>query len=105
MHSVRISEISENGFRVQVLNRDYYLDRSRYPYFSDATEEEIQDVSFMGYETHGRLYWDALELGFELWQLDNPDKSYLLGNAVRGVPRPDLFVNHTIPQFEETTQP
>jgi len=104
IHPVQISEISEQGFRVQVLNRDYFLARSRYPYFSDATEEEIRDVSFMGDETQGSLYWDALELHFELWQLDDPDKSYLLGNAVRGVPRPDLFANHTIPLFEEETQ-
>ena len=101
VHPVKISEISEKGFRVQVVNRDYYLCRSRYPYFSDATDEEIRDVSFLGDEEGGLLSWDALELDFELWQLDCPDKSYLLGMSIRGVPRPDLFMNHTIPLSDE----
>ena len=100
-HPVTISEITENGFRLQVLNREYYLGRLRYPYFSDATEEEIRDVSFLGDEKKGCFYWNVLELRFDLWQLDNPDESYLLGQFVRGVPRPDLFVNHSIPLLED----
>ena len=85
---VNISEITDNGFRLQVLNRDYYLTRERYPYFSDATEAEIRDVVL---KWENRLHWEALDLDFTLEVLDHPEKSVRFCHYVRGVPRPDLF--------------
>lgn len=85
---VKISEISEHGFRLQVLDRDYYLSRYRYPYFSDATEEEIRDAVLM-YESH--IQWKTLDLRFELEQLDHPEEGTTFSLFVRGIPRPDLF--------------
>jgi len=87
---VKISEISENGFRLQVLDRNYYLSRGRYPYFSDATEEEIQDVTLCG----ELLCWESLDLQFELEQLDHPETGIAFSLLVRGVPRPDLFAQY-----------
>jgi hypothetical protein len=92
---VKISEISENGFRLQVLNKDYYLTRKRYPYFSDATEAEIRDVVL---QFHTNLRWEMLDLDFELEQLDHPEEGYAFNLFVRGVARPDLFAQYALDQ-------
>jgi len=85
---VHISDITEHGFRLQVLDRDYYLPQWRYPYFFDATEAEIRDVALL-FEDYVR--WESLDLRFELEQLDHPEEGVAFSQFVRGVPRKDLF--------------
>jgi len=98
---VDVSEISSKGFRVQVLDRDYYLSFERYPWFRDATEAEIREVVC---KWESLLCWETLDLDFRFELLDHPEKSVIFCPYVRGVPRLDLFEGFVLPQ-PMTAQP
>jgi len=94
---VRISEITTEGFWVHTHNNDYYLTRKRYPWFKDATDEEIRDVVFILAEDnddHGdMLLWRTIGIDFDMESIVRPELIY---NAilVRCVKRRDLFVGY-----------
>ncbi len=88
---VTVSEITKRGFRVQTLDRDYRLTFKKYPWFADATEEELKDV-VLKYESE--LNWDKLDLIFPLEIFDHPRRKQPMPfRYVRGEPRWDLFEN------------
>ncbi len=88
---VTVSELTKRGFRIHVLDKNFYLSFKKYPWFSDATEEEIRDVVL---KFEYRVHWEMLDVDFELEQLEHPRKKYLMPfRYVRGVPRLDLFEN------------
>ena len=41
---IKISDITADGFRLRTFNREYYVSRKDYPWFMNATQQEIQDV-------------------------------------------------------------
>ena len=88
---VTVSEITKRGFRVQTLDRDYRLTFKKYPWFADATEEELRDV-VLKYECE--LHWDMLDLIFPLEIFDHSRRKQPMPfRYVRGEPRWDLFEN------------
>jgi hypothetical protein len=97
---VEISNITDKGFQVRVpyLNRDYYLSFERYPYFSDATEEELRDAVC---EWEAQINWKSLDLNFEFELLDHPEKSGVFCPYVRGELRKDLFVGFHLPMKQK----
>lgn len=95
-YNVSISDITADGFRIITPIGEYYISRERYPWFRDATDEEIQDVSF-AYEIDGHhfnmLFWDTLGIDFDEESIKNPELIYH-NTQVRCVLRPDLFVRY-----------
>ena len=86
---VTVTELTKRGFRIHVLDKNFYLSFKKYPWFSDATEEEIRDVVL---KFEYRVHWEALDVDFEIEQLEHPRKKYLMPfRYVRGEPRLDLF--------------
>ena len=94
---VTTSEITLEGFWVHTHNRDYYLTRKKYPWFKDATDEEIRDVFFILAEDndeHGdMLFWRTIGIDFDMESIEKPELIYH-AILVRCVKRPDLFAGY-----------
>ena len=101
--SVKVSQITSDGFWLHLPKESYYISRAKYPWFKDATHREIQDVRLRpsrleheddcdGFVEFGdKLRWEALDLDFGTNSFKNPEKFSTKYMVVRGVPRPDLF--------------
>jgi len=93
--AIKISQITETGFLLHNDGRDYYVSRKKYPWFLDATDNEIRDVrkvrDMIG-DDHGDMFvWDSLDIELETKKFDYPDSFQVYGVYVRGQNRPDLF--------------
>ena len=76
---------------MQTLDRDYRLTFKKYPWFADATEEELKDVVL---QFECELYWKSLDVEFPLEIFDHPRRKQPMPfRYVRGEPRFDLFEN------------
>jgi len=99
---VRISEITNEGFRLRTFNRDYYVPRNIYHWFKNATHRQIQDVVLVpcvhndpaddwqfiddsypaghnpppeGYPDHGdHLRWESLDVDLGTNDFEYPDR-------------------------------
>jgi len=94
---VKISDITTEGFTVVCPFGSYHITRKRYPWFKDATDEELHDVFFVDDRTddeHGNmLVWRTIGIDFDEESIARPELIY---NAilVRGKKRRDLFVGY-----------
>ena len=67
---VKVSDITEAGFRLRTFDRDYYISRTEFPWFKGASNQEIQNVILVPCddgnwdgEDHGdHLRWEALDV-------------------------------------------
>ena len=92
---VSVSDITADGFWVRCPLKDIYISRKRYPWFRDATDEEIRDVSFLqeaGEHHQNMLFWHTLGVDFDSESIEKPELIYH-NTRVRCVLRPDLFTN------------
>lgn len=88
---VTVTDLTKRGFRIHFKDKQFYMSFKNYPWFADATEEEIRDVVL---EFEYRVHWEALDVDFEIDQLEHPRRKYYEPfRYVRGEPRLDLFVN------------
>ena len=88
----RISEITAEGFRLHAPIGEYYISRKKYPWFRDATDEEIRDVTFSPEAGEGHvnmLFWNTLGIDFDEKSIKNPELNRSI--LVRCTKRPDLF--------------
>jgi len=87
--AVKISGISEQGFRFSVYNKEYYVSRETYAWFLGATDEQIKDVGFCICQSreHGNfgLCWESLDIWLGSYDFDYPDQCcvFQLSNAAR----------------------
>ncbi|MBI2027708.1 MAG: DUF2442 domain-containing protein [Deltaproteobacteria bacterium] len=59
------------GLWVLVLNQEYFLSHEGYPWFKNATLEQLYNVEFL----HGHhLHWPDLDVDLDLDSLENPEK-------------------------------
>jgi hypothetical protein len=91
--AVTVSEITDEGFLLHTYRKDYYISRKLFPWFRDATDEEIRIVSLspdVG-EPHGdMLYWRSLDFDIGSNSIENTEWIKDRNIIVRGVHRPDL---------------
>ena len=96
--NVKVYDITAEGFWVETYKEKYYIARKDFPWFLDATDEEILDVSIcLDDPDHGDiLTWGASGLNTDLFTKDIADPSWVRNRknkffVVRGVKRPDLY--------------
>ncbi|MFH0908711.1 MAG: DUF2442 domain-containing protein [bacterium] len=66
-----VTHISSHGFWLYVAEREYFLPFVQYPWFKNATVENILNVTLQ----HGAyLRWPNLDVDLELESLKHPEK-------------------------------
>ena len=91
--TVIVSDITEEGFWLKTPIKEYYISRDKYPWFKDATDEEIKHVIFLPEAGEGHvnmLIWLTLGIDFDEVSIERPEVIYH-AIRVRKVLRPDLF--------------
>lgn len=68
-HPVRILELSQHGFWVDLGNERLYAAFADFPWFADASAEQIGDVQRPSEE---HLYWPALDIDLAVAALREP---------------------------------
>ena len=90
---VSISDITADGFWIETYREKYYISRIVFPWFRDATDDEIRDVTLSPDvdEYHGdMLYWRALDVDFGTNSIRDTRWVATKNIWVRGVHRVDL---------------
>jgi hypothetical protein len=67
---VEIVQVSRFGIWLAIDEEEYFLDRERYPWFADATINQICAVERPSVE---HLYWPELDVDLDLDSLRNPE--------------------------------
>jgi hypothetical protein len=73
--TVEVSNISGHGFWLFVVDREYFLPFSEYPWFRKATVAQILNVRLL--QGH-HLQWPDLDVDLELESLGEPEKYPLI---------------------------
>lgn len=68
-HPVRILELSEYGFWVDLGNERLYAAFADFPWFADANTEQIRKVERPGVD---HLYWPTLDVDLAIASLREP---------------------------------
>ena len=75
---VEITNISQHGFWLYVKGKEYFLSFDEFPWFRDATIDDLVDVEI----TKGKdLYWPKLDVDLTLNIIEHPDKYPLKSKA------------------------
>jgi hypothetical protein len=70
-----VSHISIHGLWICIEDQEYFLPFKTYPWFKDATVDEIQNMILL----HGKhLYWPELDIDLTLDSLKSPERYPLL---------------------------
>ena len=67
--ALKIESISKTGFSLFLDNKKYLLNFTEYPWFKNASGEEILNVKLLN--SH-HLYWESLDIDLELDSIKNP---------------------------------
>ncbi len=76
---IEVLGISRNGIWIIVLEKEYFLPFSEFPWFEDANLSSVFNVELAG-ETH--IYWPDLDVDLEIGSIENP-KAYPLVSKKR----------------------
>ncbi len=72
---VEISNISSHGLWLFINEKEYFLSYNQYPWFKNATLNNIFDVKLL----HGHhLHWPQLDVDLELKSINNPENYPLI---------------------------
>jgi hypothetical protein len=66
-----VLNISANGIWLFVLDKEYFLPFSGYPWFKDAPVKSILNVKLLN---HVHLHWPDLDVDLEVESLEYPDQ-------------------------------
>lgn len=65
-----VQNISNHGIWILIDNREFFLSFTQYPWFQQATIDQIYDMHFY----HGKhLHWPSLDVDLEVESLQYPD--------------------------------
>lgn len=76
--SPEVTNISSHGLWVFWRESEYFMDYSRFPWFRDAT---IQQVTNLRAESETHLYWPDLDVDLSLEILKNPESYPLVSKG------------------------
>jgi hypothetical protein len=72
-----IVNISEHGFWILVKRREYFLPFEQFPWFRQASVDQISNVELL----HGsHLYWPRLDVDLSLNIIEHPQKYKLVAS-------------------------
>ena len=96
--TVRISKITKEGFWLHNEGQNFYISRKQYPWFLDATDEEIRDVwkihDAIDNGRRNHLQWNMLEIDILMEHLKHPELLTVHNVYVRKEQREDLYELH-----------
>jgi hypothetical protein len=70
-----ITNISEHGFWILFKGREYFLPFEQFPWFKNATVQQISEVQLW----HNKyLYWPSLDVDLSFRIIENPEKYDLI---------------------------
>jgi len=69
--SVEVTNISKHGFWILLNENEYFLSYPLFPWFKNATIDEICDVSLLNKH---HLFWNKLDVDLELSSITNPEE-------------------------------
>ena len=72
---VEVLNVSEHGFWIYVSGTEYFLPYTKFPWFRNATIDQIRDVQLV--HAH-HLRWPDLDVDLELESLSHTEKYSLL---------------------------
>lgn len=68
---VEVLNVSPHGFWILVGQREYFLDFDHFPWFRQATLEQLFRAELLHQE---HLYWPDLDVDLDLYRIENPDR-------------------------------
>lgn len=71
-----ILNLTPYGMWILVSQKEYFIDYSRYPWFLNATMQELREVETTGLGSG--IYWPALDIDVELEALEFPERFPLI---------------------------
>jgi hypothetical protein len=96
--TVKISQITEEGFWIRNEGKSFYICRKQYPWFIGATDREIRNVdkrrSLHEDSMFNDMYWNLLDMRILMLHLYRPETMKLYGVYVRGEMRQELLEEH-----------
>ena len=77
---VEVTNISKNGLWLLVSNKEYFLGYDEYPWFKNATVDQLLAVEMPSAD---HLYWAQIDVDLSVESLDCPERFPLVfkGNA------------------------
>ena len=70
-----ITNISEHGFWIFFEDKEYFLPFEQFPWFKNATVQQISDVELWHNE---HLYWPSLDVDLSFNIIEHPEKYNLI---------------------------
>ena len=75
---VEVLNISPHGFWLLVGEREYFLALTHFPWFRNATLQQLFAVE-LSHDSH--LYWPELDVDLDLERIEHPEKFPLVANG------------------------
>lgn len=79
-----VEGITPFGIWLLVKNEEFFLGFREYPFFRQASVQDVLDVEFYPPE---HLHWPALDCDLEIDSLRHPEKYPLVDKPLRAVPK------------------
>ena len=73
--NIEVTNISQHGFWLLFGGKEYYLPFDQFPWFRNATIDQICKVQLL-HKTH--LYWPGLDVDLSLNIISEPEKYHLI---------------------------
>jgi hypothetical protein len=98
-YTVKITQITENGFLLYNEGEDFYIRRKQFPWFIGASDKEIRDVSKCyapnkDGSNDNHLCWGALDFDLLMKHVRYPETLRVYNVYVRQEDREDLYEQH-----------
>jgi hypothetical protein len=69
--SVKVISINSDGINITVSGKDYFISYNRVPWFRNAKESDIMNVTMFG---RMGIRWEDLDVDLEIDSLEHPEK-------------------------------
>ena len=73
-----ITNISEHGFWLFFKGKEYFLAFEHFPWFRNATVQQISDIQLLHHE---HLYWPSLDVDLSFGIIEHPEKYKLIAKG------------------------
>jgi hypothetical protein len=73
-----ITNISQHGFWMLIRGKEYFLPYDNFPWFKNATIDQISDFELSG---RSHLYWPQLDVDLSLAIIEHPEKYHLISSS------------------------